>query len=858
MRKLGGVTLLLAAQFMVTSCSMPTISSDATSGAVVVADIGKRKSEQSTEQQVEYLLGQLTLEEKISLVHANSKFTVAGVERLGIPEMRLSDGPHGVREEISRDSWASANWDTDYSTYLPPLTAVAASWDPNMATLHGTVLGREARHRNKDIILGPGVNLARLPTYGRNFEYFGEDPFLASRMVVPVVQAIQNNDVAACVKHYALNTQELNRVGVDARPGERALREVYLRAFEAAVTEGGVWSVMGAYNEVYGTNANQSRLLVKDILKQQWGFEGVLLTDWNADINTYDAAMNGLDLEMGTNVDDYEDYHFAQPLLKMIKDGKIPESVLDDKVRRILRMQLHIGMMDPNRQEGARNTDTHREAAQTIAENGIVLLKNARKILPLKQSELKKVLVMGPNANLAHGRGGGSSQVKSEYEITPLQGLQKALGDDVEIIYRRAVSSAGVQPIAADFITTRHGGSGTPVWRVSHYDSAARTGKPKLEEWPSSSHRWPAATKQQFVTLRATVTPMVSGTHTLQFQGIGNARVVIDGEQVLQTKNSGGEIVEHDVLLESGQTYNFELHYDGNRYFTLGWEAPGLQFATEDEFQTLAREADAVVYFGGLSHNDDREGDDRPDMKLPGGQDQVIRALTQANPNTVVFLIAGSAVEMPWAEHVDTIVWGWYGGMEAGTAYARMLLGEVNPSGKMPITLPAKLEHTAPIALDDYNEHTILYKEGVFIGYRWFEQQNIEPTFVFGHGLSYTLFELSNLQLPDQIEFGTQEIPVSVKVTNTGERAGAEVVQLYLGDVVASVERPAKELKGFKKVHLDPGESQTVTITLTPRDLAFWDVNTDSWLVEPGQFNVFVGVSSADIREKGAFEYGEH
>lgn len=851
----GYVFALWVVLAAVAGCALPKLKDAEADRKAVGEEVGSRDSNAAIEKQVQHLLEQLTLEEKISLVHANSKFTVAGVERLGIPEMNLSDGPHGVREEISRHSWASANWDSDYATYLPPLTAVAASWDPDMATLHGTVLGREARHRGKDIILGPGVNLARLPLYGRNFEYFGEDPYLAARLVVPEVQAIQENDVAACVKHYALNTQELNRTGVDARPDERTLREVYLPAFEAAVKEGGVLSVMGAYNEVHGTNANQSRHLVNDILKQQWGFKGVLLTDWNVDINTYDAAMHGLDLEMGTNVDDYDDYFFAQPLLQMIKSGKVPESVLDEKVRRVLRLQLHIGMMDPNRKTGARNTETHRKSAQTIAENGIVLLKNENQVLPLDRAKLTKVLVMGPNANLAHGRGGGSSQVKSEYEVTPLQGLQQALGEDVEIIYRRAASGAEVQPIAADYITTRHGGSGTPVWNVLQYDSAARSGEPKSDQWPSSSHSWPAGTKTQYITLKAEISPLLSGTHRLQFQGKGRARLLIDGKEVLQTTPANGEIARQDVQLQAGQAYTFELHYDGNRDFTLGWEAPGMQFATEEEYTAIAQEADAVLYFGGLTHNEDREGDDRQNMMLPGEQDKVIAALANANPETVVFLIAGSAVEMPWTKRVSTIVWGWYGGMEAGHAYARMLLGEVNPSGKMPITLPALLEHTAPIALNDYNEHTSLYKEGVFIGYRWFEQQNIEPTFAFGHGLSYTSFELSDLELPKHVAPDAADIPVSVTVKNTGELAGAEVVQLYLGDEQASVERPKKELKGFQKIRLEPGESQVVTINLRPRDLAFWDVNTNDWLIEPGQFNVYVGVSSADIRAQGAFEY---
>lgn len=823
----------------------------ACAGPLSKSDPHKQRSPHNIEQQVERLLAELTLAEKISLVHANSKFTVAGVPRLGIREMSLSDGPHGVREEISRHSWDSANWDTDFATYLPPLTTVAASWDPEIAKLHGTVLGREARHRNKDIILGPGVNLARLPLYGRNFEYFGEDPFLAARMVVPEIKAIQEQDVAACVKHYALNTQELNRWGVDARPDERTLREVYLPAFEAAVKEAGVYSVMGAYNKVYGTNANQSEILVKDILKGDWGFDGVMLTDWHVDINTRDAALNGLDLEMGTHVADYDDYFFARPLREAIERGDIPEAVLDDKVRRILRLQLRVGMMDANRLAGARNTEEHRAAARKIAEQGVVLLKNQQDTLPLDQHQLRNILVMGPNANIAHGRGGGSSQVKSEYEITPLQGLRALLGDRVNIHYLVAADSDQVQPIPADFILTRHGGAGTPVWKVQRYKSAARNDDPQREEWPSSRIELPADSATQYLSLAAKIKPLANGEHIVRLQGNGRARVKIDGKTILAVDALGGNIHSRSVDLSTEQEYQIEFLYDGNGHATLGWDAPGLKTVAAEEYIAAAKNADAVIYFAGLNHNYDREGDDRTDMKLPGIQDRVIADLAGANNKTIVVMIAGSAVEMPWVEQVNSLLWGWYGGMEAGHAYANIIFGEVNPSGKMPITLPKKLADTAPIALNDYNDQDSLYKEGVFIGYRWFEQKNIEPLFSFGHGLSYTQFELSQLELPTDVDVASDSIPVTLTVRNTGKKAGSEVVQLYLQDVKSSVERPKKELKGFKKVFLKPGEAKKITLNLTQRDLAFWDVDADDWRVEPGEFQVMLGVSSADIKLKG-------
>jgi len=808
------------------------------------------------EENVERTLEKMNLEEKISLVHASGKFHVNAIEHLGIPELWLSDGPHGVRHQIEKYSWDSAGWTDDDSTYLPHLTSVAASWDTNMATLHGSVLGSEARHRKKDIILGPGVNLARLPLYGRNFEYMGEDPFLAAKLVVPEVIAIQENDVAANVKHYALNTQELNRTGVNAKPDERTLREVYLPVFEAAVKEANVYSIMGAYNQYYGTNVNQSKHLVMDILKGEWGFDGVLLTDWNVDINTYDAAMNGLDLEMGTNVDSYDDYFLAKPLLKQIQMGKIPVAVLDDKVRRVLRLQFRIGMMGENRFKGERNSEKHREIAREIAHQGVVLLKNDRNILPLSKDKVKNILVIGPNADKKHGQGGGSSEVKSAYEITPLQGLKNALADDVNITVMRARSSV-LAPIASDYVNSRHW-TGTPAWNISSYETQARA---KLidESWivdaQFTSKKSLIKTPVNYITMSADIKPMKTGIHTLKVKAIGKFLLTINGKVVLEHMGENSKVVSHDIQLVANEVYKFVIDYDGNNNFVLGWDAPGNLFNDEASYLLAAKDADAVIYFGGLSHGDDREAIDRTDMKLPNSQDEIITKLVSANPNTVVFMVAGSAVEMPWAEQASALVWGWYGGMEAGNAFADIIFGDVNPSGKMPITLPARLEDTAPISLEDYNAKDSLYSEGVFIGYRWFEQQNIKPAFSFGHGLSYSNFALTNMSLSSYGISADENITVTAMVTNTGKVAGAEVVQLYLHDSESSVDRPVKELKGFTKVYLSPGESKEVNITLTKRDLSFWDVNSNDWLAESGGFEVLLGTSLDNIHLNAHFNY---
>ncbi|MCL1057918.1 glycoside hydrolase family 3 C-terminal domain-containing protein [Shewanella gelidimarina] len=806
------------------------------------------------EQTIQTLIPQMTLEEKVSLVHANGKFTTAAIKRLGIQEMWLSDGPHGVRHEIERDSWASANWTTDDSTYLPVLTAVAASWNVDMATLHGAVLGSEARHRGKDLILGPGVNLARLPLYGRNFEYLGEDPYLAAKLIVPQIIAIQKNDVAATIKHYALNTQELNRTAVNAKPDERTLREVYLPAFEAAVKQANVYAMMGSYNQFRGTNANQSKHLVMDILKGEWGYKGLLVTDWNVDINTVDAAINGLDLEMGTDVPHYNDYYFAEPLIKMIKAGKVPIAALDDKVARILRVQLSIGMMDNHRLAGQRNIASHRNAARRIAEEGIVLLKNSRQVLPLAQPKVSNILVLGPNLDKKHAQGGGSSEVKSLYEITPLQGLRDKLADNVTITVMRAQSSL-LAPISNDYLATRHW-TGTPSWNIRFFADDTRR-KLINESWVADSEFKPssliAKDTPRFITMKAAIKPLKSGVHTLKVTAKGKINIKIDGKTVLQNDGCAANVLTKNISLIHHKEYQFEIEYNGTEGYTLGWDTPNKLFNSEAEYLNAAKKADAVVYFGGLSHSDDRESIDRTDLVLPNQQDEIIAKLIEVNPNTIVFLTAGSAVEMPWKDKVSTIVWNSYSGMEGGHAVADMLFGDVNPSGKMPFTLPKNLADTAPIALNDYNAIESLYSEGVFIGHRWFEQQNIKPLFSFGHGLSYTNFTLSDITLSASSISQGETLTVSVTVTNIGKVAGAEVVQLYLHDKKARVTRPKKELKGFAKVMLQPGESKQVNMQLNHRDLAFWDDKSNNWLAEAGEFDVLLGSSLDYIHLRSTF-----
>jgi len=673
---------------------------------------------QPVEKRVDDLLSRLTLEEKIALVHGDSKFTVAGVPRLGIPKRHLSDGPHGVREEVSRDTWQVRGLTDDFVTAMPAGIALAATWNPELAEAEGAVIGDEALARGKDIMLGPGVNIMRTPLCGRNFEYFGEDPFLTSRLAVAYIRGEQSRGVASCVKHFAANNQEWERLTINVEMDERALREIYLPAFQAAVQEAGVWTVMGAYNKFRGQFCSHNDYLLNRILKGEWRFQGLVMSDWDATHDTREAALNGLDLEMGTNKL-YDEYYLARPFHEEAQRGNIAMSVLDDKVRRNLRVMIGTGQLE-GRRAGSINTPEHQATAQRVAEEAMVLLKNDGGALPLDPAGIKSLAVIGENATRRDANGGGSSRVKAFHEITPLEGILRRVGDVTNVTY-----SVG-------------------------YGSEA-----------------------------------------------------------------GDDAIERAVL--------------------------------------AAKAADAVIFVGGLNHdrNFEAEETDRLDMRLPYDQDELIQRIVEANPRTVVILIGGSPVEMgPWLERVPSVLLGWYGGMEAGNALARILFGDVNPSGKLPCTFPKRLADSPAHALNAYpgTNGTVRYEEGLLVGYRWFDTKNIEPLFPFGHGLSYTRFEYSNLRLSQSL--------AEFDVVNTGEHEGGEVAQLYVHDAHPRLGRPNKELKGFRKIFLKPGEKQRVSISLDESSFAFYDPARRAWVAEPGEFAILVGSSSRDIRLQGKLRRG--
>lgn len=705
---------------------------------------------QPLEARVEDALSRMTLEEKVKIIHAQSKFSSAGVPRLGIPELWTTDGPHGIRPEVLWDEWDQAGWTNDSCVAFPALTCLAATWNEEMSALYGKSIGEEARFREKDVLLGPGVNIYRTPLNGRNFEYMGEDPYLASKMVVPYVQEVQKNGVAVCVKHYALNNQEARRHEYDAVVDDRALYEIYLPAFKAAVQEGGAWSIMGAYNYYKGQHACHNEYLLNDILKGEWGFDGVVISDWGGTHDTDQAITNGLDLEFGTWTDGltmgatngYDAYYMADPYLEKLRNGTTSEDYLNDKVRRVLRLMFRTAMNN-DKPAGSMCSPEHYEAARRIAGEGIVLLKNDGDVLPIDLSSVGKIAVIGENAIKMMTVGGGSSSLKVQQECTPLEGILAAVGDKAEVVYERGY-----------------------VGDVT-----------------------------------------------------GNYNGVVTGQDLSESR-SESQLIADAVA--------------------------------------LARTADAVIFVGGLNKasHQDCEDSDRYHLDLPYAQDKVISALAEANPNLAVVIISGNAVAMPWVDDVNAIVEGWYSGSQMGHALADVLFGKVNPSGKLPFTFPVKLEDNGAHALGAYDpaDLSVEYKEGIYVGYRWAEKQQVKPLFAFGHGLSYTDFTYGEAKCSKSAVKAGADLTVSVDVTNSGKVAGKEVVQLYIGDEESSLERPVKELKGFSKIYLEPGETKTVTFLIEPDMLKFFDDAKHDWVLENGKFTVHIGSASDDIRSSVSFE----
>lgn len=705
------------------------------------------KEKVQMEKRIEKLIKKMTLEEKVGLLHGNSKFYVAGVERLGIPEWSLSDGPHGVRAEINRHDWAYAGWTNDSASYFPTGTAFAAAWNPELAYRRGEVLGEEARWRKKDVLLGPGVNIIRSPLCGRNFEYMSEDPYMNSVLAVAYIKGLQSRDVACSVKHFAVNNQETNRTTVDVECSERALREIYLPAFKAAVQEGGALTVMAAYNKFRGEFCAENNYLVRKILRNEWGFDGVYVTDWGAAHSTVPSMEAGLDVEMGTLIDKYEDWYYANPLIEAVKSGKVPMSLVDEKVGDVLRVMIKTNVLDPKKRfgPGSMNTKEHQQATYDAAAEAIVLLKNQNNLLPLDFSSIKSLAVIGDNATRKHSNGGLSSEIKAVYEVTPLEALRAKWGDKVDIRFAQGYE------------------------KLSTFVEASNNGQS-------------------------------SGTFSSKTQ-------------------------ESDALLK--------------------------------EAVEVARTSDVALLVCGLNHDYDTESFDRLNMDIPYGQVKLIQEVVKANPRTIVVMIAGSPLNMAAVDICSpAIVWAWFNGMEGGNALVDVLSGKVNPSGKMPFTTPVSLDQSPAHALGNFpgRDLKVNYEEDILVGYRWFDTKGLPVVYPFGYGLSYTTFDYSNLNTDKETYDQADTIQATFTLTNTGDREGAEVAQLYVSDPVCSVMRPVKELKGFKKVFLKPGESRRITLDIPVSSLAFYSEAQSQFVVEPGEFILQLGASASDIKQRISVE----
>jgi beta-glucosidase len=682
---------------------------------------------------IDSIISILTLEEKVAMCHAQSKFSSTGVPRLGIPELWMSDGPHGIRAEMNWDNWDYANWTNDYVTAFPALTCLAATFNPDLSKEYGISLGEEARYRKKDVLLGPGINIYRTPLNGRNFEYMGEDPFLASTMVIPYIHGVQQSGVATSVKHYALNNQEHWRGHINVEVSDRALNEIYLPAFKAAIIDGGSWSIMGAYNKFRGQHCCHNQILLNDILKNRWGFDGVVISDWAGTHSTLESIYNGLDIEMGTPSDSnlskrfpYNNNFLGQVFLDKIISGEVKDYNLDDKVKRILKLMYRTSL-NKNRPFGSINTKAHSNTAYKVATEGIVLLQNSDSFLPINSSTNTTIAVIGENATKSMTIGGGSSELKADYEVSPLEGLRK------------------------------------------------------------------------------------------QFK---NATIIHSPGYSTESKN------EKDKQ---------EL---------------------KKEALSIAKTADLVLFIGGLNknHSQDSESSDRQHYNLPYNQDDLIGSIAKVNKNISVILISGNAVSMPWRNKVMSIVQSWYLGSEAGNALASIIAGKISPSGKLPFSFPKKLLDNPAHFYGELsypgNGETQFYKEDILVGYRWHDTKKIIPNFAFGHGLSYTSFNLLNIKSNKKNYNSLGTIKISCEVKNNGDMLGSEVVQVYVGKKKSKVNRATKELKGFKKISILKGDTKKLEIDIPVNKLAFYDEENSDWNIEKGEYIIYVGNASDNISKE--------
>ena len=795
----------------------------------------------AVEGRVDALLKQLSLEEKIDLIGGVHDFYIREIKHIGLPALKMADGPFGVRN------------------YGPSTTfggiGLAATWDPELVGRIGAVIGQDARARGVHFMLGPGVNISRSPLCGRNFEYFGEDPFLASRTAVAYITGMQSQGVSATIKHFMGNNQEFLRHDGDSIIDERTMREIYLPTFEAAVKEAHVGAIMDSYNLINGQHATQDGSLNNLIAKKEWGFEGIVMSDWDATYDGVAAANGGLDLEMPS-----PKFMNRTTLLPAVKEGSVSEATIDDKVRRILRTAIRFGWLD--REQADLSVSLYDEKGQWVAleaaRSGMVLLKNDGNLLPLDRAKIKSIAVIGPDAYPAQVVGGGSAGVRPFHGVSYLEGLAGYLGGSATVYYDRGLPSLKELAQATSFSVDAAGNE--PGINLDAFNNPNLSGTPaihRVDRHIDADHSLGNGVNQNYVSARWSgyFIPGNPGEHILFVQEAGEGfgyRVYVDDKLVIDDwELARARVSQMRLPLAAGAhkiRFEYSVHFHwGGASVRLGIIRP--EAVVNAAAKALASKADAVVLAVGFDSESESEGADRT-FQLPPAQDELINQVVGANKNTIVVVTSGGAVDMNrWLGHVPALFESWYAGQEQGTALAQLIFGEYSPSGKLPVTFERSWEENP--AHDNYypksGEKRIEYKEGVFFGYRYFDKVPVKPQFPFGYGLSYTTFAYKNLSITPASAAGEQVIDVSLDVTNTGHRAGAEVAEVYVGEPNATVPRPVKELKGFIRVQLNAGETRRVSVTLDRRAFAYYNIKNHDWTVDAGDFKVYVGSSSAQI-----------
>ncbi|MEM7031514.1 MAG: glycoside hydrolase family 3 C-terminal domain-containing protein [Chloroflexota bacterium] len=819
---------------------------------------------------IDLLLSQMTLAEKVSLLAGSSMWCTTPIERLDIPAVKVTDGPNGAR------GGGSFVGGKITAACFPVGISLAATWNPDLVSQVGVALGEEAKSKGASMLLAPTVNIHRSPLNGRNFECYSEDPYLTSRIAVAYINGLQSQNVGACIKHYVCNDSEFERNSISSEVGERTLREIYLPPFKAAVQEANTWGIMAAYNKINGVYAGENAYTQIDILRKEWGYEGIVMSDWFGTKSTAEAVNGGLDLEMPG-----PPQWRGDKLLKAVQEGDVDEGVVDDRVRAMLNFIIRSGNTVENNPadapEQSLNKPEHQQLIRDVAAEGIVLLKNEGGLLPLDRHKIENLAIIGPNAKMAQMMGGGSAQVNAHYSVTPFLAIHEQVGDQIELGYELGCINHKMQPVLDSSWLTTPENADQPGVTITYFNSPDLSGEPVFTDTITMLEQlWlgeaaPGVNPATFsARLSGTFMAPVSGPHTFSLVSSGlsrfymNGKLLIDNWENQQPGDSyfgmGSQEVITKIDLVVGQAYEFEVTYSKRGQMLAALRLGCFPPVADDaitQAAKLASEAEAAVVFVGLTGEWESEGHDRPDMELAGDQVALIEEVAAANPNTVVVLQTGSPVTMDWADKVAGVIQAWYPGQECGNAITDVLFGTVNPSGKLPQTFPYRLEDN-PAYLNYPGENgKVHYGEGIFVGYRYYEKKKIKPRFPFGFGLSYTSFAYSDLRLNKDSIGPEDELEVSFTVTNTGLMSGKETAQLYVRDPESSLIRPEKELKAFAKVDLSPGESRSVTLTLDRQSLAFYDDLKQTWVCEAGAFDVLVGSSSQALHLSGSFSLTE-